>query len=292
MVYVRFEKLGVPTVVKGPLPSLQLRTLPRVSNEGLSEAQAKDPGPILIQVHASATIQGIPIDSVSLASGMAAAQPLSFFGQREALWNLRLPRYVLEAVEESRQNDVNVVLTVEFLCWLPNTPENRFPWQWTNAQYIEEIPQSRWLTLLEDLGFSGGWLIELSKPRTKGMDTVQKYLVEADGLLGTHNPKGALLACRQAWATLESILVPVEPDVSKLIDGLSRGEEKRPSKSKRIEEIREAIEALTQIGPHEEAYEVSMDDALTAYRLTVSLTAFYSKKIHEAEGLRTSAKSG
>ena len=291
MVSVRFDKMALPTVIKGPIPTLQLKVLPRISTEGLSEAQAKDPGPLLISLHATGSVQGVPIDPVTFAGGLALGQPLDYFGQREALWNFRLPRYLIDAIESQRVDNVGLQLTVELLVWLPHTQENRFPWQWTNAQWSEEIPLSRWLTLLDELGYSGGWAVELTRPRTQGMDSVRKYLEEAETAIESRNPKAALVACRQAWVTTDSILEPLAADVNKVIDGLSRNEAGKDSKSKRIEKIRAAVTSLTQIGPHEESYDVTMDDAVTGYRLTLELVAYISKKIRESEDLRRARQS-
>jgi hypothetical protein len=60
-------------------------------------------------------------------------------------------------------------------------------------------------------------------------------------------------------------------------------EEKQPTKSKRISDARQAIDKFCQIGPHSDIYQVTMDDALAAYRLTASLIAFLSKKVQDSQ---------
>ena len=70
------------------------------------------------------------------------------------------------------------------------------------------------------------------------------------------------------------------------INGLSLGEKEKPTKSERILETRRWIDKLTHIGPHNDLYEVTRDDALLAYRPTASMIGYLSKKSREGQARR------
>jgi hypothetical protein len=280
VISLRVDRLNNATVLRGPIPALVIHTVPRITVDG--QQNTKQP-PSLIHQRVTASILGVSIPDASRESVWPFGQPVTFFGNQEANWQLRLPRYILDAIESVRQHDVTVVLNVEIGVWTQPTQANYSPFEWTNAQYIEEIPQSRWLPLLDELGYGGGWLIEISKPSIKGLEDAIKFLDEAQKSLGERNPKAALLSCRQAWDQIDSILDPLGTGVAAAINGLSKGESGQPSKADRVIAIQAAVDKFDQIGPHSDSYEITLDDALLGYRLTVEAISYLSKRIVEAE---------
>jgi hypothetical protein len=287
MISMRLERLTNATAQKGPIPALILHTLPRITIEG--EPANRQP-PALIHFRANANILGVPIPDVSRESALPFGQPVTFFGNQDTKWQLRFPRYLIEAVESVRVHDVSVTLNVDIGCWSQPTQPNFTPFEWSNAQYTEEIPQSRWLPLLEEMGYPGGWLIEVSKPAIKGMDDAVKFLDEAQRHLGERSPKAALLACRQAWDCVDSLMAPLTEDVRRSIDGLSKGENAQPSKADRVLAIKGAVDKFDQIGPHSDSYEITLDDANLGYRLTAEALSYLSRRLVDAESARRGRK--
>ncbi len=90
---------------------------------------------------------------------------------------------------------------------------------------------------------------------------------------------------------MELFVKQFESELKKAINSGSKGESGEPNKDERVEKImeinkkllgdlidlRRAIDKLTQIGPHREFYVSTKDDATLAFRLSVSLLAYYSR---------------
>ena len=279
MIAFRLDRAS-PTfsVVKGPIPALKVKTISRISGIHASQKPA-----ISLFFRARANVQGIPISEISDDAHHTFGEQLGFLDSHELSLTLRLPRYLLEAIESTRKDNVQVDLSVELGWWTPEPDEFSRQFGWTNAPFQETIPQSDWMVFLEQLGFDGGWAVEIRKPRIGGLDDAMKHLSAAEGLLSSHQPEAAVAECRKAWDRADDLLESRTAALATVVDGHSKGEPGKPSKSQRIAKLQDAVDQWTQIGPHSDLYGVTMDDALLAYRSTVSLLAYLSRGLARAE---------
>jgi hypothetical protein len=269
-------------VLKGPIPALRVNLISRISELPTGPAAGKQP--LLLLLRSRAEIQGVPIPEVVDEAGLTFGQQVGFLNHHEVKWQIRLPRYVINAIESVRHDNVQLTLTTEIGYWDPVQPTPpQGPFGWTNAQFTEKIPQSEWLRLLEELGYSGGWVVEVPRPSVEGMAEAVRFLGEAWEKIDRRDAPGAVSDCRKAWDSVDSIVKGRSATISSEIDGLSKGEPNRDTKSKRVEEIRRWTDSFVQIGPHSDVYEVTMDDALLAYRLTTSLMSYVGRKVVQAE---------
>ena len=127
------------------------------------------------------------------------------------LWNLRLPHHLVDTIERVRANDVSLVVTVEVALLAP-----RDPWKTVSLgtgptpSSPKRCSQSRWLSMPRGTGLRAA--VGASSCGNLGRPAwtfAKKHLVEAEAALAAHNAKAAIVACRQAWAVAENILVPV-----------------------------------------------------------------------------------
>jgi hypothetical protein len=204
---------------------------------------------------------------------------------REATWNVQFPRWLAAAIESTRSGDVVVDLAVEFRFRTDEKPPFG-PYFSVYANCHDKVSERDWLNLLQQIGYRGGWVVEVPNPPIDGLERAVGFLESAMRKVETRDPAGAVSDLRKAWDVADSILDARKNDRDQAIDGLSRGEPGRPSKSQRILEIRKGIDNLCQIGPHSDVYEVTAEDALLAYRLTVSMIAYLGRKSQDIASRR------
>lgn len=159
-----------------------------------------------------------------------------------------------------------------------------------------EMSESKWLKILKDLKYSDKMLIEIESPntnlpRTMGFEEILKKIDGANAkLLERTSPEDIITDLRSAWDLFDKYHKDYKDEMDKLIRNKSKKEDNEPAKEERIDDIKEAvseyfvsiynlkktIDKLTQIGPHREIYHSTMEDAELAFRITVSLIAYYS----------------
>ena len=248
------------------------------------------------------------IDSRGLPIVEGLAKP---YGYIDVHWtnSIQIPvRITLEALlflEGQRNDDLTIQFGLEL--------ENREYMEATNNILAEEriilpfpqkLSQKDWLTLLNQMGYNEKWIIELDRPKLEGFHEVIEFLDKAkDGIFSNSSPDTIISDLRSAWDRFDPFLSKFQQSIKSKIDRGSKGENDQPSKDQRITEIakanvavlddisklKQAIDKLTQIGPHKESYVSTREDALLAYRLTVSLISYYSallKVVSEKSNVR------
>jgi hypothetical protein len=89
---------------------------------------------------------------------------------------------------------------------------------------------------------------------------------------------------------MDGFVLEFNNEIKNYINSKSKKEDKQPTKDERVESInksiesylnsirlmKESIDKFVQIGPHKEIYNSTREDALLAFRLTVSLMSYYS----------------
>jgi hypothetical protein len=266
---IRYEAVG------GQEPGLRL-----ILNVGVKITDSPTATPSVgFDIEQSVTIGGIHMLSW-WEDGLRTGEDLRQYMGREMKLFVSMDREAVRRIEAVRTNDVSVSVR-PVLRYFPQggAPLAAYP----QGQTQLEISQTKWLDALAKTGHLGGWAVEVPRPSVEGMDGVVKLLDSALTRIQTYDAPGAVADCRKAWDAADSFLDARPGERDRVIDGLSKGEKDEPSKSARIRETRKCIDKLTQIGPHSDLYEVTMDDALLAYRLTATTVAYLGKKVRDAE---------
>jgi hypothetical protein len=271
----RLER-GSPTfdVLGGPIPALKVKLISRVRGVAVGAGAAT-----LLHIGVRASVQGIPITDAYVENQRPFSDQLGFLDSHEMLLMLRLPRYLLDAVESQRTDNVQIDVSVEIGFWNGSSSSPNDPFGWASAYYMEKIPQSEWLGLLEKLGLGAAFLIEFRTPRIVGLDDAVRHLESARKHLAEHDPASSVSDCRKAWDRLDVAIQPYEAKLTSAIDGLSVGEKNQPTKAQRVAEIRKSIDKLAQIGPHSDLYDVAQEDALLVYRMTVCAASYLASQL-------------
>jgi hypothetical protein len=157
--------------------------------------------------------------------------------------------------------------------------EHGSPFQSAYPTLNQKVSAKDWLDILHEMGAGGGWTLELPRPGVEGLEDAVVLLQSSSVRPEAHDPVGAMSELRKAWDGADPILDGDAEWRDEAINGLSKGEEGRPSKAEPIRGIREAGDQLTQIGPHSHVYEVTGDDALLAYRVSASALVYLSKQV-------------
>ena len=212
---------------------------------------------------------------------------------------LPIPLEALKFIESKRKGDLT--LNIDYVFNYNLVESGRTKWN-KGGEYrgtinlVEELSESKWIKILKDLKYSDKMLIEIESPntnlpRTLGFEEILKKIDGANAkLLERTSPEDIITDLRSAWDLFDKYHKDYKDEMDKLIRNKSKKEDNEPAKEERIDDIKEAvseyfvsiynlkktIDKLTQIGPHREIYHSTMEDAELAFRITVSLIAYYS----------------
>jgi hypothetical protein len=261
--------------IAGGIPAIRLKIYSRARTEPSYAGQAVNER--LMDVVPRLTISGVRIMTVELKNPGTYGATAGDLPNREAIWNIQFPRWLADAVESIRSGDVVVSLAVEYRFRTDEKPPFG-PYISVYANCQDKVTERDWLNLLEQVGYRGGWVVEVPRPSIDGLERAVGFLESALRKIETRDPAGAVSDLWKAWDVADPILDTGATERDRAIDGLSRGDPGRPSKSQWISEIRNGIDNLCQIGPHSDVYEVTAEGALLAYRLTISMIAYLSRK--------------
>lgn len=263
--------------VSGPPPTIRIKTYSRARAETSGSGATGGIDEHLLDIIPRVTFAGVRLAWVEPENAPLFGSTVRDLQNRDVFWVVRVSRNEIDAINSTRAGDVKVDLSVEYR-FLTNEQPPFGPFLPVNANCQDKVSERDWLGVLDQLGYQGGWVVEVPRPATEGLDQVVMFLGSAWTKIQTHDPPGAVADLRKAWDLADQVLDAHPNDRDKLIDGLSRGEPKEPPKSERVKLIRQWIDKFTQIGPHSDVYEVTADDALLAYRLTASTVAYLAKK--------------
>jgi hypothetical protein len=274
MIEYRLDPHGNPIQgVPGPIPSLKIQAYSRGRVEGLTSGQRY----LVVDAVTTVSLNGVVADSVFFEAGPRYGDDVANSFNQEAKWMVRFPRYLLEAVETTRAHDVQISVSVELRYWLTGAA----PHETLRAAYAHlpmKISQKDWLDTLAAMGYKAGWVLEIERPEVEGWDGAVAFLSKAADRVASRDPEAAIAQCRAAWKQLEPFLKTVWSGIETEVDRGSTAEKDYPRKAERIAKLRDGAIAWANTGDHPENYAASMDDALLAYRLTVSMMSFLSRK--------------
>ena len=264
--------------VAGAIPALKVTVIPRGRSGTVQIGGPRPPVThALLGAYPRLMLNGVELPVIR------PSDELRFGGAPEELhhhtvsWIAPLGKEIISAIEESRTDDVSVNFACQFNYWR-NPPGDSDPFEAVSVSVQRTLSQKEWLAILGTLGYGSTWVIEVPRPDVDGLEEAMKFVETAWTRIRTHDAAGAMSDLRKAWDRADTVLAHHTDWTEAVIDGLSRGEENFPPKSARIRAIKEAVDQLTQIGPHSVLYEVTAEDALLAYRLSVSTLAYVSGK--------------
>ncbi|MEM3804394.1 MAG: hypothetical protein QXX17_08300, partial [Conexivisphaerales archaeon] len=118
--------------------------------------------------------------------------------------------------------------------------------------------------------------------KLEGFHEVIEYLEKAKkDLYEKQNPEDVVSDLRAANDSFKTYYNNNIERMNELIDEGSAGESGQKSKSKRIAEIYKNISYLLNIGPHNDKYKVTYQDALLAYRQFLTILSYYAHYLEE-----------
>ena len=195
MIEYRLEPHATPIHgVAGPIPALKVQAYGRGSVD-TSPGPGQPPRPaqhyLALDVITTVTINGVPADSVSLEAGPRYGDEVSNSFNQEVKWQVRLPTYLLEAIESTRTHDVQISVSVELRYFLTGAP----PHETLRAVYAHlplKISQKDWLDVLGAMGYRAGWVVEVDRPEIEGWDGAVTFLSKAADRISSSDPEGAI----------------------------------------------------------------------------------------------------
>jgi len=145
-----------------------------------------------------------------------------------------------------------------------------------------EFSEKKWVQFLEELGYGAKWIVEINRPNLEGFDRVKQFVDNAkEELYVKSNPAAAIDNLRKARDSFKEYFNQNKQKIYKLIDEGSKGEENYPPKSERIGAMYDAISKWLNIGPHEDKYIVTYQDALLGYRQFITMLSYLSSILAE-----------
>jgi hypothetical protein len=215
--------------------------------------------------------------------------------QAQGQFSFRILLYptLLAAIETIRTGDLEGVATIWFHfvytsqgaggVWNLLDQRNAFPIQLNYSR-------DEWCKLLEDVGYSGAWVVEVPRPRVVGWEEIEAKLQEAERELRNHQPQRAALACRGAWELAKPILGAKWERVRDIINRGSKAPGEYTLKADRVVSIYNDVDLiwndvryLADIAAHSAKHSICDDDALLIYRMSHVLLAYLSQSIRQTQ---------
>jgi len=198
-------------------------------------------------------------------------------------YTLRISLEDLNEIESKRSGDITLNLVLEGKI-APHLIGNSKPI--SSERFKLDIPwkfsEKQWIKFLEDLGYGAKWIVEIDRPDLEGFDRVKQFLDNAkEELYVKSNPAAAIDNLRKARDSFKEYFNQNKQKIYKLIDEGSKGEENYPPKSERIGAMYDAISKWLNIGPHEDKYIVTYQDALLGYRQFITMLSYLSSILAE-----------
>lgn len=269
---LRFEAVGPPDSGLRLLPNLQVEDRPQGG------------GPIVaLDILASVSVCGITL-TPRWEDSPRTGEDMQQWGSRELKLFVPMARDAVDRIESVRQHNVTVQVSPVLRYFGQQGPPNS---AYPSGQTQLLIPENEWLAALEKMGYQGGWVVEVERPKVEGWSRPVEFLDKAWDRIQARDAEGAMAQCRAAWESIVPLLEAAAEGISTETDRGSLVEAGEPKKSDRVLTLRKAALKWAHTGAHPANYAASMDDALLAYRLTASLISFLSRKVVQAEAHAT-----
>ena len=208
------------------------------------------------------------------------------------VFNFNVDTTILDYIESLRTDDLSLTFII-YSEYLPVYFHSSslikaidVPFQLSDREFSAflylDFSAKKWVKFLEDLGYGAKWIVEIDRPDLEGFDRVKQFLNNAkEELYGKSNPGAVIDELRKARDSFKEYFDQNRVKIYKLIDEGSVGEENYPPKSERIGAIYDAISKWLNIGPHEDKYIVTYQDALLGYRQFVTMLSYLSSILAE-----------
>ncbi len=203
-------------------------------------------------------------------------------------------------VESIRNGDISFKFIISgYYTYIPeksNYNETPSPQDAFSTSTNHKFSEREWLKLLSEMGYGEKMVIAIDRPKLEGYHEVLEFIEKAnDGLLNNANPDYIITDLRSVWDKMDVFILEFNKAIKDYINNKSKKEDNEPTKDERVENInksiegylnsitamKKAIDKFVQIGPHKEIYHSTREDALLAFRLTVSLMSYYSGVLNE-----------
>lgn len=215
-------------------------------------------------------------------------------------WSAQLPLEAISHIEGKRVDDVELsfILTGHCLEYDGNgrsaQPQRTQETRSFSLGMRKKFSQKDWAQLLSDLGYNRRWIVEIDAPQLENFAGIDTLLGKAwQQIHVSFDAEGAMENLRTVWNKVDPLLAQYWSTISDQINTGSVGEPNFPQKDRRVQDISQGLKdyfsslkdlssktrTWTNIGPHKESYVVTINDALLAYRITVSLLSYLSRLI-------------
>lgn len=167
-------------------------------------------------------------------------------------------------------------------------------------EYNFKFSESDWINVLSEMGYNEKIIIAIDRPKLEGYHEVMEFIEKANkGLTSNASPDEIIKNLRASWNSMKTYLKTYHENLRKEINGYPKNAPNgfKSDQVKRIEgdtiklletlqSLENDVRNLTNIGAHPETYTSNREDAVLAFRLTVSLMSYYSgilKRISDNE---------
>ena len=200
----------------------------------------------------------------------------------------------LTYIESIRQGDISFKFLISG-CYGLDSPDPQnfpqgYPEQVFSTPLTQKFSEKEWLNLLSEMGYGEKMVIAIDRPKLEGYHEVMEFIEKAnDGILNNDNPDDIIKNLRAAWKSMNTYLEKYNKELQAEIKGQSKTDVKDPKNEKigkikndtitlleTLKSLENDVYNLTHIGAHPETYTSNREDALLAFRLTVSLMSYYS----------------
>ncbi len=201
--------------------------------------------------------------------------------------------YIFKTIENQRKGGdvpINISIGILRINATSQLNINSFNYHGINVQPINyKLSERDWISLVSKMGYANYAIFEIRYPDIPlilGFDKIIKRLEEAQKLLFEGRNEEVVTKCRKAFEILNPLVLDKTSGIKAMTSQLSTQidmgctkKQNEPSKSERIEELRQKIWKTLHMGPHE-GYTLTRDDAELILYLCLSLVRYYSSQFY------------
>ena len=196
-----------------------------------------------------------------------------------------LAPWILDRLEQRRQKDImfRILIYWQGIRLNPETGEQHDYYTGTDWSIEFEVPQSRWLDILEHMGYSTTKIFELPRPTIPSEDPFTQaihYLEQAQRMYGEQNYKEVLDNCRQCHEELKKIWDNRQMELEGYLNEGCQPKAGYKNRSDKFSATQKTLFQFCHMGPHS-GYFVERKDAELALFGTLSAAKYLFATIEE-----------
>lgn len=245
----------------------------------------------------------VPVSNLGLPNPMWFDSEGPVQGVADFSVNILLYPEILRLIEKVRTGDISGSISIGINYVVPRVrseagkePIRGFGNEANSRSIPLKYSRDEWSRLLGELGYSGSWIVELTRPSAAAWSDVESKLEQADGELRGLHAQAAATKCREAWELAKPLVAARWENTKEIMQRGSKDPGTYTTKADRVASTYNDVDLLlndtrylADMAAHGAVHALDEEDSLLIYRLSHCILAYLSRQMQRAQGPATKA---